>query len=70
MKRYLFFAYDQYYPCGGWTDFRSDHDTVEGAHEAASLSQCDYKEIIDLETGDDVYAAPLSPPSSDPLTTS
>jgi hypothetical protein len=35
MKRFLVFAYDAYYPGGGWTDFQSDHDTLEEARAAA-----------------------------------
>lgn len=35
MKRFLVFAYDTYYPRGGWTDFRSAHDTLEEAKAAA-----------------------------------
>ncbi len=33
MKRYLLFAGDMYYPCGGWEDFKDDFDTVEEARE-------------------------------------
>lgn len=31
MKRYLAFAGDNYYPDGGWEDFRGDFDTCEEA---------------------------------------
>lgn len=31
MKHYLVFAYDAYYPCGGWNDFQASFDTLEEA---------------------------------------
>lgn len=32
---YVVFGMDYYYPCGGWSDFRSRHATAEEATEAA-----------------------------------
>lgn len=32
---FLVFAYEDYYPLGGWYDFRSAHSTLEAAKEAA-----------------------------------
>jgi hypothetical protein len=29
MKDYLVFSGENYYPCGGWEDFRSDFDSLE-----------------------------------------
>jgi hypothetical protein len=52
-KRFLVFAYQAYYPGGGWCDFKSAHDTIEEAHagvkELAEKSRYDFVEIVDLE---------------------
>lgn len=56
MKRYLLFSGDNYYPGGGWEDFRGDFDTVEAA-KAAKLDQHkhdDWYHIVDIETGTEV----------------
>jgi hypothetical protein len=34
MKRYLVFAGDDYYPCGGWDDFVGSWETIEEVREA------------------------------------
>lgn len=31
MKAYLVFLGENYYPCGGWEDFRGDFDSLEEA---------------------------------------
>lgn len=53
-KLFLLFAYDQYYPGGGWSDFVSAHETEEGAVEAAqadeSIMRRDYVEVVSLFT--------------------
>jgi len=46
MKRYLLFATDQYYPYGGWDDFKGHFDTREEAEKEG-------KEYI--ENGKDHY---------------
>jgi hypothetical protein len=35
MKRYLVFAYDQYYPAGGWGDFQAAFDSLDEAKSCA-----------------------------------
>lgn len=35
MKRYLVFSDENYYPGGGWNDFKSDYDSKEEAIESA-----------------------------------
>lgn len=35
MKRYLVFAFDSYYPAGGWDDFRGMFDEEAGARARA-----------------------------------
>lgn len=47
MKRYLLFMYDNYYPYGGWSDFKGDFDTVEEAYSAAIGRGFDYYDIVD-----------------------
>lgn len=56
-KRYLLFTYDTYYPSGGWSDFDGSFDSIDEIVEYLKEQdyKCDCKEIIDLETGDDVY---------------
>lgn len=36
IETYLLFSGDYYYPNGGWTDFDSEHDTLEEALKEAS----------------------------------
>ncbi len=52
MKRYALFHFDQYYPGGGWNDFQGSFDTPEEAGAVRCTS--DYRQIIDLQTGQDV----------------
>lgn len=33
MKRFLLFAFDTYYPSGGWSDFVGAFDTIEAVDE-------------------------------------
>lgn len=57
VKRYLVFASQDYYPLGGWSDFHSSHDSIEGAREAlAAIDEYDRRifQIIDSTTGDAV----------------
>lgn len=56
MKRYALFTYWQYYPGGGWNDFKDSFDTVK---EAAAVGRADVDEngplhffdVIDLTNG-------------------
>ena len=54
MKRFLLFAGEEYYPSGGWYDFRGAFDTVEEAKLAVfKLRGCEngyWSQIIDTET--------------------
>jgi hypothetical protein len=50
VKRYLLFTYEDYYPGGGWSDFRGSFDTPEDAMEAAVTTDDTYAELIDRET--------------------
>lgn len=42
MKKFLLFAYTNYYPSGGWEDFNSDHDTAELAREEIKKGFTEY----------------------------
>lgn len=54
MKKYLLFAGPDYYPAGGWGDFRGDFATPEEAEEyAESLSQ-DWHHIVDRDSQKEV----------------
>ena len=57
LKRYLTFAYDMYYPGGGWADFQGSFDLLEEAGE--HLKNLDFyhdrHRIIDSETGEEIY---------------
>lgn len=54
LKRFLLFTYDDFYPSGGWNDFKGSFDTLEEAKEARKASSSYYCNIIDTETGEDV----------------
>lgn len=49
MKRFLLFAGDNYYPCGGTYDLIGDFDTQEEAEAATGV--CDWAHILDTATG-------------------
>lgn len=56
MKRYLLFAYDQYYPRGGWGDFKDSFDSLEeafayGLHKYPDgEKRYDWCHVVDTET--------------------
>ena len=56
VKRYVVFAYSNYYPSGGWTDHVGSFDTLEAARQAAETERTenrhDFTDIIDLLTGE------------------
>lgn len=57
MKRFILFAGDEFYPCGGWSDLISDHDTAVEAmaalHALAIYTACgQWAHIVDTSTGD------------------
>jgi hypothetical protein len=47
MKRFLVFAFDGYYPDGGWDDFHGDYDTLREAETAAHSAYRDYYHVVD-----------------------
>jgi hypothetical protein len=56
MKRFLLFAFNQYYPAGGMGDCEGDYDTFDEAKadcEKRELkSNYEYVYIFDIMTGD------------------
>jgi hypothetical protein len=56
-KRYLLFVGMNYYPSGGWEDYKSSHETAEEAEtEGKRLLKedkmwSDWYHVVDLETG-------------------
>jgi hypothetical protein len=67
MNQFLLFAGDEYYPGGGWSDFRGSFKTVEEAEEKANKptdnewGDCvdrsyDWWHIVDSDTGNYVKA--------------
>ncbi len=53
MRRYLVFAGSRRCTFGGWSDYKSNHDTEQEARHAAQtqLRWCDWAEMVDLQTG-------------------
>jgi hypothetical protein len=52
MKRYLLFAFDKYYPKGGWEDFIGSFDTIEECKQLSMIERFyDEYQIIDSEIG-------------------
>ena len=53
MKRYLIFSYDNYYPMGGFEDFKCDFDTKEEVIryiKEHNLKEEDYLCVVDIQT--------------------
>jgi hypothetical protein len=56
VKRYVVFGSESYYPGGGWSDFVESFDDFDQAVALAdSFVRQKHPEIIDLETGEDLY---------------
>ena len=56
VKRYVVFAYSNYYPAGGWSDHVGSFDTLYEAQHNAEIARTegrhDFTDIIDLLTGE------------------
>lgn len=58
MKRFLVFAYEAYYPGGGWYDFSASFNSSQEAFDHADKLEPKSSggvEVIDLETETDIY---------------
>jgi hypothetical protein len=51
VKRYVVFGYEEYYPAGGWGDFKGSYETLEEAKTQHPVAD----EIVDLTTGKQVF---------------
>lgn len=51
MKRYALFAGHNYYPCGGWDDFKGSFDTPEEALALYKTGNHEWGHIVDLLLG-------------------
>ena len=47
--RYLLFCHEDYYPQGGWDDFKGDFEELEVALKAAATHLSDTKQIVDTQ---------------------
>jgi hypothetical protein len=54
-KPFLVFAGEQYYPSGGWDDFRGAFETLEAAKDYMIKNQRDWGHIIDIRNFEEVY---------------
>jgi hypothetical protein len=52
VRRYLLFAGEHYYPQGGAEDLVGDFDTLEEAWGAAPYIGNQWRQVLDLETGE------------------
>lgn len=52
MKRFLVFAWEQYYPCGGFNDLVGNYDTYEECEVRVDQLTYENYEIVDLQTGE------------------
>ena len=53
-KRFLLFAFDTYYPCGGIFDMVDSFDTLEEARSASEKLRRDCSHIYDRVVGEEV----------------
>jgi hypothetical protein len=51
-QSYLVFFGDNYYPCGGWSDFKGSFDTIEEAREFLLTKNFDWYQIVDSQRGE------------------
>ena len=59
VKRFVVFGSESYYPAGGWGDFVNSFDTSEEAIKCADSFYLEKApEVVDLETGEDIYVYP------------
>jgi len=57
LKRFLLFAGDNYYPRGGWDDFRGSYDSLEEAL-AAPRHNDNWWHVVDSHLGTVVKGSP------------
>ena len=52
MKRYLLFTGENFYPYGGWRDFKDSFKTIKASRKEATDTYCDWWQIVDSKTGE------------------
>lgn len=62
MNQFAVFAYDCYYPCGGWSDhlesFPNSKDAIKAVREwMSSEHRFDCYEVIDLASGKMIFTS-------------
>lgn len=50
--RYLVFTYAEYYPSGGFEDYKGGSDNLQEAKKKAFEHDQEHKQIIDMATGE------------------
>lgn len=50
MKRYVLFAFDTYYPRGGWGDMRGTFEVLDDALAASRGLTQEHWHIVDMQT--------------------
>lgn len=58
MKEFLLFGGDQYYPLGGWQDYKGDFGTEKEALKEAAAWGWDWYHIVNSQTGEIVSEHP------------
>lgn len=48
---FLLFTYDQYYPSGGWNDFRGIYPDIETAKKAAKERNAENWHVVEFGKG-------------------
>ncbi len=57
LKRYLLFAYQDYYPSGGWDDFKDSFDILEAANKVKAAYESDgYPNVTVVDSFTGKYA--------------
>jgi hypothetical protein len=55
LKRFLVFAGDNHYPCGGWEDYKGSAGTKQAAIKLLlSLRGWEWAHVVDTKTGETV----------------
>ena len=63
LKRFLLFSGMNYYPAGGWEDFKASFDIKGDAMVSGdSFKNEDWFEIVDIQTGEIVYYSKSNKP--------
>lgn len=57
LKRYAVFEIEEYYPSGGWDEFKTAYETLAAAKAHAENADCDRVQIVDLESLTLIYEA-------------